>query len=192
MPFLETFKARIACFSGHKQQGEEHIPSPDPGQPTATANPAQQLPAQAPPTHVHSINAIHNDQATNPSITVSVADFLPNAHNFMISQLYAISNNIQSSTTVLQHLMEKGMPAAIHNSSNWNDPPQCHPSTHKCLKERVTKWGMGNGSNWRMLWLLGFAAVGKSAIAQMIAEEFKEAGCQALVRGGQRRRAIRD
>ncbi|KAF9441849.1 hypothetical protein P691DRAFT_851447 [Macrolepiota fuliginosa MF-IS2] len=105
-----------------------------------------------------------------------ISDFLPNAHNFTISQLYAISNNIQSSTTVLQHLMEKGMPGAIHNSSDRNDPPQCHPSTRKSLKECVTKWGMGDGSDWRMLWLLGFAAVGKSAIAQTIAEEFKEAG----------------
>ncbi|KAF9442138.1 hypothetical protein P691DRAFT_765537 [Macrolepiota fuliginosa MF-IS2] len=176
MPFLETFKARIARFSGRKQQGEEHVPSPDPGQPTATANPAQQLPAQAPPTHVHSTNAIRDDQATNSGITVSAADILPNAHNFTINQLSAISQNIQSGTTVLQHLMEKGMPAAIHDSSDRNYPPRCHPSTRKSLKERVTKWGVGDGSDWRMLWLLGFAAVGKSAVAQTIAEEFQGAG----------------
>ncbi|KAF9443964.1 hypothetical protein P691DRAFT_787315 [Macrolepiota fuliginosa MF-IS2] len=176
MPFLETFKARIARFSGRKQQGEEGVPIPDLGQPTATANPAQQLPTPAPPTHVHSSNATHDDQATNSGITVSAADFLPNAHNFPINQLSAISNNIQSGTTVLQHLMEKGMPAAIHDSSDRNYPPRCHPSTRKSLKERVTKWGMGDGSDRRMLWLLGFAAVGKSAIAQTIAEEFQEAG----------------
>ncbi|KAF9443960.1 hypothetical protein P691DRAFT_763811 [Macrolepiota fuliginosa MF-IS2] len=72
--------------------------------------------------------------------------------------------------------MENGMPAAIHDSSDRAYPPQCHPSTRKRLRERVTKWGMGDGSDWRMLWLLGFAAVGKSAVAQTIAEEFQEAG----------------
>ncbi|KAF9442038.1 hypothetical protein P691DRAFT_714735 [Macrolepiota fuliginosa MF-IS2] len=72
--------------------------------------------------------------------------------------------------------MEKGMPAAIHDSSYRNYPPRCHPSTRKSLKERVTKWGMGDGSDCRLLWLLGFAAVGKSAIAQTTAEEFQEAG----------------
>ncbi|KAF9447062.1 hypothetical protein P691DRAFT_732123 [Macrolepiota fuliginosa MF-IS2] len=68
------------------------------------------------------------------------------------------------------------MPAAIHDSSDRAYPPQCHPSTRKCLRERVTKWGIGGGNDGRMLWLLGLAAVGKSAVAQTIAEEFQEAG----------------
>ncbi|KAF9445118.1 hypothetical protein P691DRAFT_762774 [Macrolepiota fuliginosa MF-IS2] len=176
MPFLETFKGHIAHFLGCKQQGEEYVPNPDPGQPAAAANLVQQLPALAPPTHVYSINAMHNDQTTNSGRTVSAADILSNAHNFTINQLNAISQNIYSGMTMLQHLMEKGMLMAIHDSSDWNYPPQCHPSTHKHLKEHVTKWGMGDGNDWRMLWLSGFAAVGKSAVAQIITKEFQEAG----------------
>ncbi|KAF9443958.1 hypothetical protein P691DRAFT_632667, partial [Macrolepiota fuliginosa MF-IS2] len=65
---------------------------------------------------------------------------------------------------------------AIHDSSDRAYPPQCHPSTRKRLRERVAKWGIGDGNDGRMLWLLGLAAVGKSAVAQTIAEEFQEAG----------------
>ncbi|KAF9443959.1 hypothetical protein P691DRAFT_763810 [Macrolepiota fuliginosa MF-IS2] len=92
MPFLETFKTRIARFSGRKQRGEEHIPVPDPDQPSATANLAQQLLTPTPPTQVHSVNATHNDQATNLNITAPAAGFFPNAHNFNINHFNATQN----------------------------------------------------------------------------------------------------
>ncbi|KAF9442039.1 hypothetical protein P691DRAFT_513560 [Macrolepiota fuliginosa MF-IS2] len=112
---------------------------------------------------------------TMAPIDLPTSGFFSNAHNFSIGQLNAIQS-IEAGTTALQHLMEKGIPAAIHDSYDRAYPPQCHPSTRRSLRERVVKWGMGDGSDGRMLWVLGVAAVGKSAVAQTIAEEFQAAG----------------
>ncbi|KAF9450019.1 hypothetical protein P691DRAFT_726831 [Macrolepiota fuliginosa MF-IS2] len=62
----------------------------------------------------------------------------------------------------------------MHDSSARAYPPRCHPGTRKRLRSHISRWGVGNGSNRRMLWVLGPAAVGKSAVAQATAEEFDE------------------
>ncbi|KAF9453094.1 hypothetical protein P691DRAFT_659278, partial [Macrolepiota fuliginosa MF-IS2] len=76
----------------------------------------------------------------------------------------------------IQRLLEKGQPAAIHDSLARAYPPLCHPDTRRSLRNRIRDWGRGDESDKRMLWVLGPAAVGKSAVAQAIAEEFQEAG----------------
>ncbi|KAF9443678.1 hypothetical protein P691DRAFT_679077, partial [Macrolepiota fuliginosa MF-IS2] len=76
---------------------------------------------------------------------------------------------------VIERLLGKGKPTAIHDSSARAYPPLCHPDTRKTLRGRVVRWGMGDGDE-RILWILGPAAIGKSAVAQTVAEEFKEAG----------------
>ncbi|KAF9442221.1 hypothetical protein P691DRAFT_501420 [Macrolepiota fuliginosa MF-IS2] len=62
----------------------------------------------------------------------------------------------------------------MHDSSARAYPPRCHPGTRKRLRSHISRWGVGKGSNRRMLWVLGPAAVGKSAVAQATAEEFDE------------------
>ncbi|KAF9442222.1 hypothetical protein P691DRAFT_681941, partial [Macrolepiota fuliginosa MF-IS2] len=74
----------------------------------------------------------------------------------------------------LQQLREKAKPAAMHDSSSRAYPPRCHPGTRKGLRSHISRWGVGKRGNRRMLWVLGPAAVGKSAIAQATAEEFDE------------------
>ncbi|KAF9442217.1 hypothetical protein P691DRAFT_681947, partial [Macrolepiota fuliginosa MF-IS2] len=96
------------------------------------------------------------------------------AHHFTIGALIAITQNIDSGVTVLQQLREKAGPAAMYDSSARAYPPRCHPGTRKRLRSHINRWGAGHGSNRRMLWVLGPAAVGKSAIAQATAEEFDE------------------
>ncbi|KAF9449135.1 hypothetical protein P691DRAFT_728405 [Macrolepiota fuliginosa MF-IS2] len=68
------------------------------------------------------------------------------------------------------------MSGAIHDSSDRSYPPLCHPDTRKSLRSRIVEWGMGDANQWRMLWVYGPAAVGKSAVAQTIAEHFQSAG----------------
>ncbi|KAF9439826.1 hypothetical protein P691DRAFT_636120, partial [Macrolepiota fuliginosa MF-IS2] len=60
---------------------------------------------------------------------------------------------------------------AIHDSSACAYLPLCHPDTCKTLRGCVVWWGMGGGGE-RILWILGPATIGKSAVAQTIAEEF--------------------
>ncbi|KAF9443540.1 hypothetical protein P691DRAFT_737760 [Macrolepiota fuliginosa MF-IS2] len=104
---------------------------------------------------------------------------LTNAHHFTIGHLTPIEHLEVFSNTypepVIKYLLERGKPAAIHDSSARAYPPLCHPDTRKTLRGRVVRWGMGDGDE-RMLWVLGSAAVGKSAVAQTVAEEFKRAG----------------
>lgn len=68
------------------------------------------------------------------------------------------------------------MPSATHDSSDRPSPPRCYPGTRTSLRLRVVEWGTNDSRDQRMLWILGPTGVGKSAIAQTIAEEFKEMG----------------
>ncbi|KAF9452222.1 hypothetical protein P691DRAFT_805101 [Macrolepiota fuliginosa MF-IS2] len=140
------------------------------------------MPAQQPPpVGVYSAATSH-DQATYPSSAVpppvpivsTTSSVLEGAHHFTIGQLTAISQHIHGGTTVLQQLRERGKLAAMHDSSARAYPPKCHPNTRKSLRTRIGQWGVGDGSDERMFWVLGAAAVGKSAVAQTIAEDFEE------------------
>ncbi|KAF9450780.1 hypothetical protein P691DRAFT_653321, partial [Macrolepiota fuliginosa MF-IS2] len=82
------------------------------------------------------------------------------------------SNSISS--TLLQCLGERVKFSAMHDSSARSYPPRCHPDTRKTLRSRIVDWGLRSGYGERMFWVLGPPAVGKSAVAQTTAEEFKE------------------
>lgn len=77
---------------------------------------------------------------------------------------------------VLQLLGQKRIPGAEVDSSARDPPPKCHPDTRKSLRGRITGWLSNVHRDWRMLWVIGPMGVGKSAIAQTIAEETKQAG----------------
>lgn len=70
------------------------------------------------------------------------------------------------------------MPAAMLDSVERAYPPRCDPDTRQRLRNRIVEWGTGENlkQNWRMLWLSGPAGVGKSAVAQTVAEEFRDIG----------------
>ncbi|KAF9443044.1 hypothetical protein P691DRAFT_434698 [Macrolepiota fuliginosa MF-IS2] len=121
-------------------------------------------------------------QASAPIVATASGAFA-GAHHFTIGQvLPAIDQSVQWNVTVdntgidpiIKRLIEKGKPAAIHDSSARTYPPRCHPDTRKSLRSHIGQWGVGDGRNGRMLWVLGPAAVGKSAVAQTVAEEFDE------------------
>ena len=61
-------------------------------------------------------------------------------------------------------------PGAFHDSSVRYPPPKCHAGTRKHILKRRKNWIGANTSSSRILWLYGSAGVGKSAIAQTIAE----------------------
>ncbi|KAF8990379.1 hypothetical protein BDQ17DRAFT_1255888 [Cyathus striatus] len=65
-------------------------------------------------------------------------------------------------------------PGAGHDSAEHADPPKCHPDTRERVIEEITKWVNTPDSENRILWLNGAAGIGKSAIAQTIAEQCDE------------------
>ncbi|KDR67333.1 hypothetical protein GALMADRAFT_147135 [Galerina marginata CBS 339.88] len=94
-----------------------------------------------------------------------------------------ITQQVYGSTTKggFERLVETSSPAAFHNSEQRLDPPKCHPDTRIAVLNRITDWVLGTDAGPRdrrafMMWLYGSAGVGKSAIAQTIAERFDADG----------------
>lgn len=62
------------------------------------------------------------------------------------------------------------------DSSDRYPPPKCHPGTRQELRARISAWLVDTSRESNLFWLLGPAGVGKSAVAQTIAEECKANG----------------
>ncbi|KAJ3563272.1 hypothetical protein NP233_g9046 [Leucocoprinus birnbaumii] len=77
-----------------------------------------------------------------------------------------------SSSKGLQILLDHSMPSAFHDSSERYPPPLCHPGTRQSFIEELTNWALGNAPDHpqRLAWMRGPAGVGKSAIAQSLAQ----------------------
>ncbi|KXN84095.1 hypothetical protein AN958_00464 [Leucoagaricus sp. SymC.cos] len=69
-----------------------------------------------------------------------------------------------------------GEPDAQHDSSARSYPPRCHVDTRLSLRSRILEWRENYKRRSRLLWVMGQAAVGKSAVAQTMAEVFAEMG----------------
>ncbi|KXN82175.1 hypothetical protein AN958_02984 [Leucoagaricus sp. SymC.cos] len=62
------------------------------------------------------------------------------------------------------------MRGAEYDSSERDPPPKCHPGTRQKIIERIQFWFHNPFRTRRLLWLVGPAGVGKSAIMQTLAE----------------------
>ncbi len=87
-----------------------------------------------------------------------------------VRRSFACFQPFMNSPLVLQLLYQKRIPGAEVDSSVRDPPPKCHPETRMSLRGRIMDWFDGRGRPWRMLWIMGPMGVGKSAIAQTIAE----------------------
>jgi hypothetical protein len=74
----------------------------------------------------------------------------------------------------MNQLKEKAIAEAALDSFARYPPPLCHPGTCETLLEQITSWISDMNREHSLLWLYGSAGVGKSAVAQTIAES-----CQA-------------
>ncbi|KAF9442091.1 hypothetical protein P691DRAFT_739263 [Macrolepiota fuliginosa MF-IS2] len=109
----------------------------------------------------------------------SSTGFFQNASHFTVenstlidksSQNMHIVNNLQQGKTVLEILyqeMTKG--ADIDSFARW-PPPKCYPGTRTRLTAEIQTWLLRGVRKWDFLWLSGPAGVGKSAVAQTVAE----------------------
>ncbi|KAF9442942.1 hypothetical protein P691DRAFT_779144 [Macrolepiota fuliginosa MF-IS2] len=79
-----------------------------------------------------------------------------------------IHNHINSGSPVLQRLYEASIEGTEINSQARHPPPRCHPKTRVTITKDIKLWMGGSGE--QLLWLYGFAGVGKTAVAQTIGE----------------------
>ncbi|KAF8344502.1 hypothetical protein F5887DRAFT_970239, partial [Amanita rubescens] len=64
--------------------------------------------------------------------------------------------------------------AAMHDSPARYPPPRCHPRTREKVLEVISDWIADSNSRQHIMWLNGPAGAGKSAIAQTVAEHYKD------------------
>ncbi|KAF8996367.1 hypothetical protein BDQ17DRAFT_1284567 [Cyathus striatus] len=82
-------------------------------------------------------------------------------------------NYHENSAKAMDTITCAACPGAGHDSAERADPPKCHPDTRKRVIEEIMKWVNMPDSENRIMWLNGAAGIGKSAIAQTIAEALK-------------------
>jgi hypothetical protein len=73
-----------------------------------------------------------------------------------------------SGLDILQKIISKN---ALHDGGARYPPPRCHPGTREKLLKTITDWINDPDTPFPVMWLYGPAGVGKSAIAQTIAEK---------------------
>ncbi|KAJ3574442.1 hypothetical protein NP233_g1770 [Leucocoprinus birnbaumii] len=104
-----------------------------------------------------------------------------NAHNFTIMNAYMNDNSRTEILTTegqehtfLREIAAKALPSAMLDSKDRGYIPRCNEDTRRAFRHRVIKWATDVKESRHLLWLSGPAAVGKSAVAQTVAEELKE------------------
>ncbi|KAK7033681.1 hypothetical protein VNI00_012681 [Paramarasmius palmivorus] len=75
-----------------------------------------------------------------------------------------------------EHLAQKAAPNACYDSEQRYPPPNCHEGTRVQMIADVSKWIEDESKTTSVLWLYGTAGIGKSAIAQHIAEKYAALG----------------
>ncbi|KAF9450117.1 hypothetical protein P691DRAFT_774190 [Macrolepiota fuliginosa MF-IS2] len=83
---------------------------------------------------------------------------------------------ITSGRPVLEVLEKKCVSGAEIDSSVRYPLPKCHPDTRQALRTRIITWLSDPHRHWHMFWITGPAGVGKSAVAQTIAEYCRDIG----------------
>ncbi|KAF5348461.1 hypothetical protein D9756_009607 [Leucocoprinus leucothites] len=71
----------------------------------------------------------------------------------------------------VQKLDEKRIQGAMLDSEERGYVPRCNEDTRQSLRRHIVEWGQMDAVIERLLWLSGPAGVGKSAVAQTVAEE---------------------
>ncbi|ESK90283.1 NWD2 protein [Moniliophthora roreri MCA 2997] len=83
-----------------------------------------------------------------------------------------ISKDLDDPKAALKVLAQKAAPNACYDSEQRFPPPNCHPGTRASILGKMSDWIEDNSKPTRVFWLHGSAGVGKSAIAQSLAEKY--------------------
>ncbi|KAJ3565279.1 hypothetical protein NP233_g7734 [Leucocoprinus birnbaumii] len=148
---------------------------------------------------VHRENLAHSETHKVHNATFGEGSFA-HAHNIRIDTAYMIEYNqtgndrgaeearkylgmIQAEnekliqeTKILDKLLSKAMPSAMLESEDRGYIPSCDERTRRTIRKRIVRWAQDNTLSHSLFWLSGPAAVGKSVVAQTVAETMTEKG----------------
>ncbi|KAK7026693.1 hypothetical protein VNI00_015566 [Paramarasmius palmivorus] len=80
----------------------------------------------------------------------------------------------EAERSTLRELAKKTAPNACYDSEQRFPPPNCHEGTRVQMITDISNWIEDDSKATRVLWIHGTAGIGKSAIAQHIAEKYAE------------------
>ncbi|KXN91192.1 hypothetical protein AN958_02612 [Leucoagaricus sp. SymC.cos] len=92
------------------------------------------------------------------------------AHDFVVNNPLIIDGTANHNESFLEKFADHTIWGAEYDSSERDPPPKCHPGTRQKIIERILFWFHNPFRARRLLWLVGPAGVGKSAIMQTLAE----------------------
>ncbi|KAF5349497.1 hypothetical protein D9756_008843 [Leucocoprinus leucothites] len=101
--------------------------------------------------------------------------FFQSAQHFRVESSVFVghqTNIYHSDIAFLEKLALYIISGASFNSSARDPPPRCHPQTRTTILQRIHEFLPTAIAPKRILWLCGYAGVGKSAIVQTVAESF--------------------
>ncbi|KAF9446452.1 hypothetical protein P691DRAFT_761640 [Macrolepiota fuliginosa MF-IS2] len=101
-----------------------------------------------------------------------------NAQQFVIQ--HSVMND-HSGANFMENFAKRIIPGAEFDSSARDPPPRCHPGTRLSIIERVQEFFSDPDRDKSLLWLVGPAGVGKSAIVQTLAENVSSTGSDLLL-----------
>lgn len=114
---------------------------------------------------------VNNPIMVNQTVVNSDVEAAGKCHPRVLAQKYDAETQLG-----MKLLLERGIAEATLDSSARYPPPLCHPGTREDLRNRITSWITDNHRKSNLLWLYGPAGIGKSAVAQTIAECYQERG----------------
>ncbi|KAJ3561934.1 hypothetical protein NP233_g9888 [Leucocoprinus birnbaumii] len=105
----------------------------------------------------------------------STTGVLSNAQNTVFNGPVHMSDINQSGHPATIHrLAEKAKPEAIHSSAFREYMAKCSENTRVSIRKDIVEWWGNSNRQSRLRWYMGPAAIGKSAIADIIATELEE------------------
>ncbi|KAI3614915.1 nwd2 [Moniliophthora roreri] len=123
----------------------------------------------------------------NPGSLGSSSRMFNNAQGFTVNR--SIFNNVGRDQINLNMIQDRAAleilseftkdVGAAHDSAARYPPPRCHPETRQEIKADILQWCRSPSSDANVFWVNGPAGVGKSAIAQTIAELVEDEGLLA-------------
>ncbi|KAF6749796.1 hypothetical protein DFP72DRAFT_1073020 [Ephemerocybe angulata] len=104
-----------------------------------------------------------------------MSQYFDNAHEFSIGEM-TINHSSQHNHGLqsgIQKLAEHIAAGASHDSRERYPPPKCYPGTQDVILESVTSWFRHRAEGNPILWLHGPTGMGKTTVAQTIAEQIE-------------------
>ncbi|KAK7026694.1 hypothetical protein VNI00_015567 [Paramarasmius palmivorus] len=98
-------------------------------------------------------------------------------HGDQINNVYHLTETVQTTESrAFERLAEKAAPNACYDSEQRFPPPNCHEGTRVQMIADISEWIEDESKPTSARWLHGTAGIGKSAIAQHIAEKYAARG----------------